>query len=102
MTFVLSGNPPVTSWRFFRSVQLVATPTSERRKLNSYDSHPTSRKSGALAASLSLWSGALRAGVRERRDAGRDRMETCLPFGAGRMQSDARRFSGGSRQALSP
>ena len=53
-----------------------------------------------MVAAVSLRSGPQRAGLRQWRDAGCNWVEKGLPFGAGREQGIARRFPGGSRQAL--
>jgi len=68
--------------------------------LNVYDSRATGGAGGAVAAILSLRSGAVGASLRQRGDARRHRMEARQPFGAGGVQGHARRFSRGSRQAL--
>src|ERR1700733_14311363 len=50
----------------------------------------------------SLRRGAQRTGLRQRRDAGRHRLEARVPFGAGGEQSFTRGFPRRSRQALPP
>ena len=57
-------------------------------------------KAVRVAARLSLWRGPLRAGLRQRRNARRHRMEARLPFRPGRVQDFPRRLPGRPRQAF--
>src|ERR1700722_1043315 len=101
MGLVSSFGVPSASWRLqIRWVAprglLPATGSAEARS-RIYDSRPNGGQGCALAAALSLRCGAIRTGLCQRRDAGRHWLEARQSLRAGRMQSHARRFSGGPR-----
>ena len=75
---------PAVMRLFHRTGNLCVTPATVAAHLvSTHDPRAARAEGGAVAASLSLWSNSLRAGLRERRDARCHRMETGLPLRAG-------------------